>query len=114
MLDHYADAFLLFGLTWHVFFAAGGSPLTLFVGFMAITGSFLVSYTADKYDGLMKTRFQRGESLGIRIGRDLRVLVIALGAVFNLPYLTLSLIAVVMNAETVRRIVTASRGRAEA
>ena len=110
MLDHYADAFLLFGLTWHVFFAAEGG-LALF---MAITGSFLVSYTAEKYDGLMKTRFQRGESLGIRIGRDLRVLVIALGAVFNLPYLALSLIAVVMNAETVRRIVTASRDRAEA
>ena len=114
VLDRYADAFLLFGLTWHVFFAPEGSPLALFVGFMAITGSFLVSYTADKYDGLMKIRFQRGETLGIRIGRDLRVLVIALGAIFNLPFLALSLIAVVMNAETARRIVTASRNRAEA
>lgn len=112
VLDRYADAFLLFGLTWHVFFAAAGSSLGLFMGFMAITGSFLVSYTADKYDGLMKSRFQHGETLGIRIGRDLRVLVIALGAVFNLPFLALSLIAVVMIVETVRRIVTASRGRA--
>jgi CDP-L-myo-inositol myo-inositolphosphotransferase len=114
VLDRYADAFLLFGLTWHAFFAAEGSPLVLFVGFMAITGSFLVSYTADKYDGLMKTRFERGEILGIRIGRDLRVLVIALGAVFSLPFLALSLIAVVMNAETVRRIVTAGHSRAAA
>ena len=114
VLDRYADAFLLFGLTWHVFFAAEGSPFALFVGFMAITGSFLVSYTADKYDGLMKSRFQQGETVGIRVGRDLRVLVIALGAVFNLPLLALSLIAVVMNAETVRRIVTAGRDRAEA
>jgi CDP-L-myo-inositol myo-inositolphosphotransferase len=80
---------------------------------MAITGSFLVSYTADKYDGLMKARFQRGETPGFRIGRDLRVLVIALGAVFNLPFLALSLIAVVMNAETVRRIVAAGPARAE-
>ncbi len=114
VLDRYADAFLLLGLTWHVFFYAGGSPLALFVGFMAITGSFLVSYTADKYDGLMKIRFEQGERPGFRIGRDLRVLVIALGAVFNLPLVALSLIAVVMNAETVRRIVAASRGRAEA
>lgn len=114
VLDRYADAFLLFGLTWHVFFAAGGSPLVLFVGFMAITGSFLVSYTADKYDGLMKTRFQRGEALGFRVGRDLRILVIAVGAIINLPLLALSLIAVVMNAETVRRIVTAGRERAKA
>lgn len=114
VLDRYADAFLLFGLTWHVFFAAAGSPLALFTGFMAITGSFLLSYTADKYDGLMETRFQQGETRSIRIGRDLRILVIALGAVLNLPFLALSLIAVVMNAETVRRIVTASRSRAEA
>jgi len=111
VLDRYGDAFLLFGLTSHVFFAGQESPLVLFVGFMAITGSFLVSYTADKYDGLMRSRFQQGETVGIRIGRDLRVLVIALGAVFNLPYLALSLIAVVMNYETVRRIITASRGR---
>lgn len=82
------DAFLLFGLTWHVF-AAEGSPLVLGVGFLAITGSFLVSHTADKYDGLMKTRLERGEVPGFRIGRDLRVLVIALGAVFNVPYLAL-------------------------
>ncbi len=114
VLDRYADAFLLFGLTWHVFFAAEGSPLALWVGFMAITGSLLVSYTADKYDGLMRVRFQRDETVRIRIGRDLRVLVIALGAVVNLPLAALSLIAVVMNAETVRRIVTASRDRAAA
>jgi CDP-L-myo-inositol myo-inositolphosphotransferase len=113
VLDRYSDAFLLFGLTWHVF-AAEGRPVALTVGFLAITGSFLVSYTADKYDGLMKTRLQRGEVLGIRIGRDLRVLVIALGAVFNLPFLALSLIALVMNAETMRRIATASNGRAAA
>jgi CDP-L-myo-inositol myo-inositolphosphotransferase len=113
VLDRYGDAFLLFGLAWHVFFAAQESPLVLFVGFMAITGSFLVSYTADKYDGLMRSRFQQGETVGIRIGRDLRVLVIALGAVFNLPYLALSLIAVVMNVETVRRVITASRGQVD-
>ena len=114
VLDRYGDAFLLFGLTWHVYLASEGSPVALFVGFMAITGSFLVSYTADKYDGLMRTRVQRGGPLGFRIGRDLRILLIAVCAVLNLPFLALSLIAVVMNAETVRRIVSASRERAEA
>jgi choline kinase len=53
VLDRYADAFLLFGLTWHVFFGAEGSPFTLFVGFMAITGSFVVRYNADKKHGFM-------------------------------------------------------------
>ena len=113
VLDRYSDAFLLFGLTWHVY-AADGGALALAVGFMAITGSFMVSYTADKHDSLMKTRFEQSGVGGLRIGRDLRVLVIALGAVFNLPFLALSLIAVVMNAETVRRVAAASGGRAAA
>jgi CDP-L-myo-inositol myo-inositolphosphotransferase len=113
VLDRYSDAFLLFGLTWHVY-AAEGSALVLAVGFLAITGSFMVSYTADKHDSLMKARFEQSGVGGVRIGRDLRVLVIALGAVFNLPFLALTLIAVVMNAETVRRIAAASGGRAAA
>ena len=42
-----------------------------------------------------------------RIGRDLRVFMISLGALLNQPFLTLSLIAGLMNAETVRRVVVA-------
>ncbi len=113
VLDRYADAFLLFGLTWHVF-SRGGSGAVLIVGFLAIVGSFTVSYTADKYDGLLKARFERGQPKGIRIGRDLRVLMISLGALLNLPFLTLSFIAGIMNAETVRRIVVARRGEPRA
>jgi choline kinase/phosphatidylglycerophosphate synthase len=104
VLDRYADAFLLFGLTWHVF-NAGGAPSVLIVGFLAIIGSFMNSYTADKYDGIMKARFERGK--GIRIGHDVRVLMISVGALCNLPFLTLSLIAVLMNLETVRRVLVA-------
>ncbi len=104
MLDRYADAFLLFGLTWHAFVARDAS-IVLIVGFLAIIGSFMNSYTADKYDRLMKSRFEKGR--GIRIGRDVRVLMISLGALLNQPFLTLSLIAGLMNVETVRRVVVA-------
>ncbi len=104
VLDRYADAILLFGLTWHAFVARDAS-IVLIVGFLAIIGSFMNSYTADKYDHLMQARFERGK--GIRIGRDVRVLMISLGALFNQPFLTLSLIAGLMNVETVRRVVVA-------
>lgn len=104
VLDRYADAFLLFGLTWHAFTVSGAS-VVLVVGFLAIIGSFMNSYTADKYDGLMKARFERGR--GIRIGHDVRVFLISVGALCNLPLLTLSVIAVLMNLETVRRVVVA-------
>ncbi len=101
VLDRYADAFLLFGFTWHTY-SAVKDPLILFVGFLAIIGSFMVSYTADKYDSLMRKRVGKG----FRVGRDLRILLIFLGAIFNQVYLTLALIAVVMNIETIRRIIT--------
>jgi CDP-L-myo-inositol myo-inositolphosphotransferase len=100
VLDRYADAFLLFGLTWYVY-SQYLSPWALGVGFLAIIGSFMLSYTADKYDKLMKSRIQKG----IRIGRDVRVFLIFLGAILNQAYLILMVIAVLMNLETIRRIV---------
>ncbi|MEE8483796.1 MAG: NTP transferase domain-containing protein, partial [Nitrospinota bacterium] len=102
VLDRYADAFLLFGLTWHSYLSSG-NHFDIFIGFMAIIGSFMLSYTADKYDGLMKARFEKGR--GFRIGRDVRVFIIFIGALLNQAYLTLLIIAVLMNAETVRRVV---------
>jgi choline kinase/phosphatidylglycerophosphate synthase len=104
VLDRYADAILLFGLTWHAFYTRNAS-IVLVVGFLAIIGSFMNSYTADKYDGLMKARIARGR--GIRIGRDVRILLISVGAACNLPFLTLAVIAGVMNLETARRVVVA-------
>jgi CDP-L-myo-inositol myo-inositolphosphotransferase len=100
VLDRYADAFLLSGLTWHVY-ARDLSPLTLGTGFLAIIGSFMLSYTADKYDRLMKDRIRKG----IRMGRDVRVFLIFLGAVLNQAYPVLIIIALLMNLETMRRIV---------
>lgn len=100
VLDRYADAFLLFGLTWYVY-RQYLSQWALIIGFVAIIGSFMLSYTADKYDNLMKSRIKKG----IRMGRDVRVFMIFLGAIFNQPYLVLIVIAVLMNYETIRRIV---------
>ena len=100
VLDRYADAFLLFGLTWYVY-SQDLSQWALLIGFIAIIGSFMLSYTADKYDNLMKNRIKKG----VRVGRDVRVFLIFLGAIFNQAYLLLIVIAVLMNAETIRRIV---------
>jgi CDP-L-myo-inositol myo-inositolphosphotransferase len=102
VLDRYADAFLLFGLTLHAH-ADRTEGLVLFVGFLAIIGSFLLSYTADKYDHLMGRQIRQGK--GLRVGRDIRVFIIFLGAVLNLPFWALLVIAVMMNLETIRRLI---------
>jgi len=106
ILDRYADAFLLFGLMWHEF-AASNAHLTLVIGFAAILGSYMNSYTADKYDGLMARKL-RGAPY-VRLGRDVRVFVIFLGALVNQPLLTLIVIALIMNAEVARRIILCRR-----
>jgi CDP-L-myo-inositol myo-inositolphosphotransferase len=106
VLDRYADAFLLFGLTWHLL-AVEVNGWILFVGFMAIIGSFMLSYTADKYDNLMREWIRAGDKAGLRMGRDVRVFVIFLGAVANMVLPVLVLIAVVMNLETLRRVMIA-------
>jgi len=110
VLDRYADAFLLFGLTWHLL-ATEVSGGILLVGFMAIIGSFMLSYTADKYDNLMRDRVQAGGKAGLRMGRDVRVFLIFLGAITNMVLPVLVLIAVVMNLETLRRVKVALDGQ---
>ena len=102
VLDRYADAFLLFGLTWHAY-EAQPEGFILLTGFMAIIGSFMLSYTADKYDHLMHQKIGTGSLF--RMGRDVRVFLILLGALFNQALLTLVVIAVVMNGETLRRVI---------
>ncbi|MBW1998041.1 MAG: NTP transferase domain-containing protein, partial [Deltaproteobacteria bacterium] len=89
VLDRYADAFLLFGLTFHAFLNQQGLT-SMFVGFLAIIGSFMVSYTADKYDRIMEKRI--GKS-GFRIGRDVRIFLIFLGATLNAAFWALCLLA---------------------
>ena len=103
VLDRYADALLLFGLTWHAY-ADKTDILILFVGFLAIIGSFMASYTADKYDSLMRERISHNKLFRL-VGRDFRVFFIFLGAVFNQVYLTLVVIAAIMNIETIRRVI---------
>ncbi len=102
VLDRYADAFLLFGLTYYVYFL-GENLLYLFIGFLAIIGAFMNSYTADKYDGLMKKNLTRGKHY-FRIGRDVRIGIIFIGTLINQPTLVLFVIALLMNTENIRRI----------
>jgi len=102
VLDRYGDAFLLFGLTYHVYWI-DGRFLYIIIGFLAIIGTFMNSYTADKYDGLMQKKLKPGMHY-FRIGRDVRIFIIFLGALVNQPLLILILIAFITNAENVRRV----------
>lgn len=100
VLDRYADGFLLAGLTWHSYIQ-NYAFWKLFTGLLALIGSFVNSYTADKYDSYMK---KKAEGHYLRIGRDVRVFIIFLGALFNIPIAALVALALIMNFENFRRI----------
>ena len=106
ILDRYADAFLLFGLMWHEF-AATGEHRALVIGFAAIIGAYMNSYTADKYDGWMARKLKRAPYF--RLGRDVRVFIVFLGALLDQPLPTLIVIALMTNLEVVRRIILCAR-----
>ncbi len=107
VLDRYADGFLLFGLTYHVYLV-NTNFLYITIGFLAIIGAFMNSYTADKYYSLMGIRLG-SKGYYFRIGRDVRVFIIFFGALINQVVLTLVLIAAMTNAENIRRIVVLNR-----
>ena len=95
VLDRYADIFLLGGLIWHLY-APSGDVLPLCIGFFAIMGTFMNSYTADKYDGFMTKKISAGRAY-FRMGRDVRIALIFVGAIINQPFLALLLIALLTN-----------------
>ena len=102
VLDRYADGFLLLGLTYHVYSPNKDFPIIV-IGFLAILGTFMNSYTADKYDQFMQRKLGRGEHY-FRMGRDARMFLIFLGGLVNQPLSILVLIALFMNTENIRRM----------
>jgi CDP-L-myo-inositol myo-inositolphosphotransferase len=108
ILDRYADAFLLGGLTYHASLDRPGA-LTLAVGFFALAGSFVNTYSAVLFDEASREGFAPSRTGRFRIGRDTRLLLVFLGALTNLPLVALGLIALLMNAEVVRRVTVLRR-----
>lgn len=98
VLDRYGDAALLLALTWVLAQQHAGDWVWL-LGIAAIVGSFMVSYTADKYD-----QWVQQQGIALRLGRDLRILLIALAAITGWIAPVLLLIAVLMNGEAIRRV----------
>jgi len=100
-LDRYADAFIFFGLSYYASVTGAGTWAWI-IGFLAMMGSFMNSYTADKYDGFMRTKVSAGKV--IRIGRDVRIFIIFIGAITNQVMFILGFLALLTNIENIRRL----------
>ena len=103
ILDRYADSFIILGMT-HACWLASSNEFVWLAGFLALTGTFLNSYTALPYDEeILKKKLWRKRGW-IRVGRDMRLFIIFVGALLNQLFFTLILLALLTNIESIRRL----------
>jgi len=109
VLDRLADALLVGGMTYGAW-QAHGAAWVWPIGFMALVGSFAVSYTEARYEGAFGQSPSFGDGLPAK--RDMRLLLIMLGGLTGQLAGVLGLIAFLTTAEVVRRLwVNTSRPR---
>lgn len=102
VLDRYADILIVLGLTmWSVFNEA--YPGIWLVGFLAIAGTFCVSYTRSRIDTEYRHLFDKG--LKSLASRDIRLFLIMLGGVSGQGYICLITIAVLTNVVVIYRLI---------
>lgn len=104
ILDRYADALILVGLTYHAYRERPGW-LVLAVGLAATVGALINTYSAARFDELLSGEVFRSRRPPLRIGRDICLFVVFVGSLLNLPLATLALLALLMHGEVVRRAV---------
>jgi len=106
VLDRYADIVVVLGLTlWSL--ANEAYPGIWLVGFLAATGTVCVSYSRARIGTNHQHRFDSG--LQSAASRDIRLLVIAVGAVAGQGYFCLISIAALTNLTVLYRIAYAER-----
>jgi len=104
VLDRYADALIILGMTYG-WWALHGEIGVWIIGFIALIGGFMNSYTAIKYD----TIFKESGKIKIRFGRDVRMFLIMIGALFNQVYYVLLILGILANMESIRRLYVLKR-----
>ena len=101
ILDRYADALVLLGLT--IWTAKAGDVNTVWmVGFWAMAGTLVISYTRARIQGAPQGIFDSG--ITSLASRDVRLLLIMVGAVMGLGFATLVVIAAMTNGVVLLRL----------
>jgi phosphatidylglycerophosphate synthase len=106
VLDRYADALIILGLT---MWAAGddSTQRVWVVGFWAMAGSFAVTYTRARIEGVSRDLFDKG--IASAASRDVRLFVVMIGALVGQGFATLIVLAVLSNSVVLLRLMHARR-----
>lgn len=102
VLDRYADAAILIGMTYHVL-SKQEVVTSILVGLAALAGSFLISYTRTRAKSDLGVVLKSGIS-GYAANRDVRLFIAMLGGIVNQVFACLVVLAVLTNFVVVTRI----------
>ena len=102
ILDRYADALILVGLTYYAYRERPGW-LVLGIGLAATVGTLINTYSAARFDELLEGTAFANRQGRLRIGRNVRLFVVFIGCLANLPLGALALLALLMHGEVARR-----------
>ena len=106
ILDRYADALILAGLT--IWTASGDDGIRVWVaGFWALAGAFGVTYTRSKIDQAHVPAFDRGVLSAA--SRDVRLLIVMVGVLLGEGLATLIALASLTNVVVLLRLIYARR-----
>ena len=106
VLDRSADAFIIMGLT---IWAAGDDLRThvWITGFLALAGTFAVTYSRARIENVQPGAFDRGVTLAA--SRDVRLFLVMIGALAGQGLATLIVLAALTNSVVLMRLFTARR-----
>ena len=100
VLDRYADAAVLLGLTYWA--ADGNSGGVWVVGFAALAGTFAVTYTRARIETVPGKPFDTG--LASAASRDVRLMIVMLGSIAGFGLATLLALAVLTHSVVLLRV----------
>ena len=100
VLDRYADAAVLLGLTYWA--ADGNSGGVWVVGFAALAGTFAVTYTRARIETVPGNPFDTG--LASAASRDVRLMIVMLGSIAGFGLATLLALAVLTHSVVLLRV----------
>ncbi len=106
ILDRYADSVIYSGL---IIWAAQttDSNLVWIVGFWALAGTFVVTYTRARIQGLPRDVFDKG--IASFASRDVRLFVLMIGALAGQGFATIIALAALTNVVVLIRLIKAGR-----
>lgn len=102
VVGKYGECILLIGLTINSSYQEHFGINPILVGALAIVGTLMFHYSRDQFELILKQPAPLQEDMYIK--RDVRYMIIILGAILNIPLFALLMVAVLLNAVVIRRL----------